>query len=112
MIAGGGFSLISEAVSLGVPVHAVPIQGQFEQELNARYLDQLGYGAWAPRLGEKVLRTFLESTDEFAKTLSSYERKDNRMLFDCLEEIIERVAEDKKRPKRLGVESMGNYRDC
>ena len=111
VIAGGGFSLISEAVSLGVPVLAVPIQGQFEQELNARYLDQLGYGTWAPRLGEKVLRTFLENTDEFAKALSSYERKDNRMLFDCLDEIIERVAKNKKRPRCLDVESMGNYAD-
>ena len=33
VIAGGGFSLMSEAVSLGVPILSIPIEGQFEQDL-------------------------------------------------------------------------------
>jgi uncharacterized protein (TIGR00661 family) len=109
VIAGGGFSLMSEAVSLGVPILAVPIEGQFEQELNARYLEQLGYGAWTRKLGDKVVRSFLERTDEFAKSLSRYGRQDNRMMFECLDEIIERVSKNKKRPKRLETRSMGGY---
>ena len=53
VIAGGGFSLMSEAVSLHVPMLSVPIEQQYEQELNARYLAHLGYGAWASRLDER-----------------------------------------------------------
>ena len=49
MVAGGGFSLLSEAVYLGKPVLAVPLRGQFEQMMNARYLDRKGYGMCAPR---------------------------------------------------------------
>jgi uncharacterized protein (TIGR00661 family) len=109
VIAGGGFSLMSEAVSLGVPMLSIPIEGQFEQDLNARYLEQLGYGAWTRKLGEKAVRSFLERTDEFSECLSQYKRQDNGMLFDCLDELIQRVSKNKKRPVRLDARSMGSY---
>jgi uncharacterized protein (TIGR00661 family) len=109
VIAGGGFSLMSEAVSLGVPMLSIPIEGQFEQDLNARYLEQLGYGAWTRKLGEKAVRSFLERTDEFSKCLSEYDRQDNGMLFDCLDELTHRVSKDKKRPMRLDSKCMGSY---
>lgn len=51
VIAGGGFSLMSEAVSLEEPMLSIPIEDQFEQDLNARYLEQLRYGAWTRKLG-------------------------------------------------------------
>lgn len=110
VIAGGGFSLMSEAVSLGVPMLAIPIERQFEQDLNARYLEQLGYGAWTRKLGERVVRSFLEKTGEFSESLSQYKRQDNRLLFDCLDELIERVSRNKKRPVRLDATSMGSYK--
>jgi uncharacterized protein (TIGR00661 family) len=109
VIAGGGFSLMSEAVSLGVPMLAVPIAGQFEQELNSRYLARQGYGAWARRLEPQAILDFLAKTDAFARSLSRYRRQDNRMLFACLDEIIERVARKESRPKRLETRSMGSY---
>jgi uncharacterized protein (TIGR00661 family) len=108
VIAGGGFSLMSEAVSLRVPMLAVPIERQYEQELNARYLEELGYGSWTRKLETGVISDFLERTDEIQKSLSSYERKDNRILFSCLDELIERVASGKKRPKRLETKAMGS----
>jgi len=100
---------MSEAVCLGVPMLAVPIAGQFEQELNSRYLAQLGYGVWARRLETATIRDFLEKTDAFAKSLSHYPRQDNRMLFACLDEIIARVGSKKRRPKRLESKSMRSY---
>jgi uncharacterized protein (TIGR00661 family) len=111
VIAGGGFSLMSEAVSLGVPTLSVPIAGQFEQELNARYLERLGYGSWARTLDSESILRFLEKTDELARSLSRYPRQDNRMLFDCLDEIIGRVARKKRRPERLETRAMGAYGD-
>jgi len=100
---------MSEAVSLGVPRLYIPIEGPFEQDLNACYLGQLGYGAWARQLNEKAVRSFLEKTDEFSKRLSQYKRLDNEMLFDCLDELIERVSKNKKRPSSLNSKSMGSY---
>ena len=47
VIAGGGFSLLSECVYLHKPVLSIPVEGQFEQVLNARYLEKLGYGEYA-----------------------------------------------------------------
>jgi uncharacterized protein (TIGR00661 family) len=109
VISGGGFSLMSEAVSLGVPMLANPIEGQYEQELNARYLGRLGYGSWERKLARGPIRTFLSRTAEFQEALSSYERRDNRILFACLDELIERLAAKKKRPKRLETKAMGSY---
>ena len=47
VVTGGGFSLLSEAVYLGKPVLAIPLRGQFEQLMNARYLERNRYGACA-----------------------------------------------------------------
>ena len=49
VVAGGGFSLLSEAVFLGKPTLAVPLHGQFEQLMNARYLQREGFGSARPR---------------------------------------------------------------
>jgi uncharacterized protein (TIGR00661 family) len=45
VIATAGFTLISEALYLGKPYLAFPMEGQFEQQLNADMLQQQGYGA-------------------------------------------------------------------
>ena len=60
-VAGGGFSLLSEAVSFKVPLLSVPVAHQYEQELNARYLEKLGYGAWAaPSSSSSPYNQFLD----------------------------------------------------
>jgi UDP:flavonoid glycosyltransferase YjiC (YdhE family) len=109
VIGGGGFSLMSEAVSLRVPMLAIPIEGQYEQELNARYLEKLGYGSWERKLGLHPIRSFLDRVPEFEESLKAYEPRDNAMLFACLDELIERVKKKKKRPTRLDTRAMGPY---
>ena len=42
VIATAGFTLISESLHLGKPYCALPMQGQFEQQLNAFQLQRLG----------------------------------------------------------------------
>jgi hypothetical protein len=46
LIAPAGHQSISEALALGKPVLAIPVLGQFEQELNAKKLRQSGFGDW------------------------------------------------------------------
>ena len=54
VIAGGGFSLLSECVYLHKPALSIPVAGQFEQTLNARYLERLGYGEYAEAPSEEA----------------------------------------------------------
>jgi uncharacterized protein (TIGR00661 family) len=109
VVAGGGFSLMSEAVHLGVPFFAVPLGQQFEQELNARYLDWLGYGAWAPVPDPDRLRDFLASTDDHAQALERYPRQDNSVTLRCVDELIRRAAAGEGRPKVLLEDAMGHW---
>ncbi len=109
VISGGGFSLMSEAVSLHVPMLAIPIENQYEQELNARYLQELGYGAWTRKLGVSAIAEFLDRAGEFEKSLSTYRRRDNGILLSCLDELVSRVASGKKRTKRLATRALGSF---
>jgi len=109
VIANGGFSLMSEAVHLGVPVLSVPLEGQYEQELNARYLAKLGYGAFARTLTEDAAREFLDAVPDHAQALRTYPASDNRMLYACLDELLARVEAGRGRPNRLSSPHMGGY---
>lgn len=111
VIAGGGFSLMSEAVSLRVPMLSVPIEQQYEQELNARYLQHLGYGAWAEKLDLEPMRAFLARTDEFAHNLERFERHDNSMLFQCVDELVARRQAGEPGPDRLEALAMGKWEE-
>jgi uncharacterized protein (TIGR00661 family) len=109
VIAGGGFSLLSEAVSLHVPVLSVPVEQQYEQELNARYLEHLGYGDFATSLDADVITRFLSRIDEYSSALEAYPRHDNEMLFGCVDELIERALRGEKRPNLLDSSAMGKW---
>ena len=89
MIAGGGFTLMGEAVYLHKPMLAVPLGDQFEQVLNARYLEREGYGLCAEELTEDRLREFLARTPEFERNLSRYSQDGNRDLLSKLESVLD-----------------------
>ena len=110
VVATGGFSLMGEAVHLGVPMLARPIQGQFEQEMNALYLRQLGYGDLTRTLSLESLGGFLERTGEFEQALRQYPRQpDNGILFRCLGELLEDIREGRPAADHLRTPAMGAY---
>jgi uncharacterized protein (TIGR00661 family) len=78
VIAGGGFSLLAECVHLGKPALSIPVAGQFEQTLNARYLERLGYGMYAPAATPEAVAGFLEGLPDCERALASYEQDGNR----------------------------------
>ncbi len=90
VITGGGFSLLSEAVYLGKPVLSVPLRGQFEQLMNARYLEREGFGLCAPHIDSPTLTRFLDRLDDYHERLGSYSQDGNR---EALETIRKRVTE-------------------
>ena len=109
VIGNAGFSLMSEAVHLRVPMLAVPISGQYEQELNARYLSKLGYGSWTPSLEADVIRRFMERLPLHEQALLGYEPVDNSMTLACVDELLDCVAADISRPKRLQTVARGTW---
>lgn len=111
VIANSGFSLMSEAVHLGVPMLAVPLAGQFEQELNARWLAELGYGSWTPTLDEGSVDRFLSRLDDHSQQLAAFPRTDNELLFGCIEQVLDCAAADLPPPDRLQGPHRGTWED-
>ncbi len=85
VVASAGFTLMGECVYLRKPLLAVPLEGQFEQVFNARYLEHLGYGAMADAVTEPSLRAFLKRLPEFEEALASFVHPGNGRLFQALD---------------------------
>ena len=100
VVAGGGFSLLSEAVYLGKPVLSVPLEGQFEQLLNARYLQREGFGMCALEVTPTVLTEFLARLEEFERALAGYEQVGNTVALKTIEERAVAAACDDRRTRR------------
>jgi uncharacterized protein (TIGR00661 family) len=88
VIAGGGFTLLGEALSLKKPVLSVPLVGQFEQTINAIYLTKLGYGELAEEITPDGVRRFLGNAGRYAENLSAFSHDANAGLFARLEEAL------------------------
>lgn len=92
VVGGGGYTLMSEAVYLRKPMLSVPIGGQFEQVLNALYLQKLNYGMHAKALDGQVLGEFLERVDGCAKSLESFTQDGNTVLLEKLDALLLEAA--------------------
>jgi len=88
VVASAGYSLMSEVVYLRKPMLALPLAGQFEQEMNARYLERLGYGTDARVLDEASLERFLERLPAHAEALAGYEQNGNAETFDAVDRVV------------------------
>jgi uncharacterized protein (TIGR00661 family) len=89
VIANAGFSLVSEALYLGKPYLAMPVQNQFEQTFNAYYVDKLGYGAWWKELGKEQIESFLFNLPCYAENLNSYPRAGNGAVLKKVDDLID-----------------------
>jgi len=93
VIAGGGFTLMGEAVYLKKPMLAVPLVHQFEQVMNARYLEFEGYGRAARTLSEpRVILDFVGVIDACEEKLAGYRQDGNQALFKALDGLLDRAA--------------------
>ena len=92
VVAGGGFTLMSECVYLHKPLLATPIGGQFEQTLNAVYLEREGFGKHAPTVDGAALSTFLAAVPEYQAKLAAYSQDGNRLLLAALDDLLLQCA--------------------
>lgn len=92
VIAGGGFTLMGEAVYLHKPMLSVPVAGQYEQVLNGKYLEKLGYGRFAESLEDpKVIFDFVDAIASCEDKLATYHQEGNRALLEELDSLLDRV---------------------
>jgi uncharacterized protein (TIGR00661 family) len=98
VVTNGGLSLLGEAVFLGKPIFSVPVQHQFEQILNARYVEELGYGLTADRIEADLLRLFLAESPKYAARVAKHRQDGNRDLFRTVDRLLDRF--DHKAKKR------------
>lgn len=88
IIATAGFTLISEALHLGKPYLAFPMQGQFEQHLNAFMLEYHGYGAQCHTPDKKQIAAFLYQLPHYQTALAQYPRAGNTAITDKLDVLL------------------------
>ncbi|MDI9614289.1 MJ1255/VC2487 family glycosyltransferase [Methanothermobacter sp.] len=91
VITNGGFTLISEALYLRKPVYSVPVKGQFEQILNAVYLEKLGYGEFHEETERETLEGFLGRLDIYRRNLEDYDGGKNEII-DALKRAIDECS--------------------
>ena len=93
VIAGGGFTLMGEAVYLQKPMLAVPLARQFEQVLNARYLQHEGFGRHAETLeDEKTVLDFVAAVPACEAKLAHYTQDGNNEIARAIDEWLDKAA--------------------
>jgi uncharacterized protein (TIGR00661 family) len=92
VLTNGGLSLIHEAIYLGKPILSIPVRHQFEQEMNARYLEKYGYGLASHRIDADVLEAFLRQEQGYARAVRHHHQKGNEVLFRKVERLIAELA--------------------
>ncbi len=94
VVASSGFTLMGEAVYLRKPMLAVPLERQFEQTLNARYLEYEGYGMAADDVDTDTLQAFVNSIPRYEEALANYSQEGNTKILGALDELLDRAAAD------------------
>jgi len=88
VMATAGFTLMTEAFYLGKPYLALPMRGQFEQELNAYLLGRLKYGLNLRRVRTEAIGNFLYRVPDFKCNLNAYRAEGNSAIKAMLGELL------------------------
>ena len=107
VVSNGGLSLIGEAVYLGKPVYSVPVKHQFEQIMNARYLEELGYGLNAESIDGDLLRMFLREQSRYAARVAKHKQDGNEVLFATVDKLVKQLG---KRAAKKRKKTMARWR--
>jgi len=90
VLTNGGYTLMSEALYLGKPVFSLPVAWQFEQWLNARHLQDLGYGVMCDHLRgfEAKMQEFLSNVDRYRQNIAREKFLGNDLVLARLKEFL------------------------
>jgi uncharacterized protein (TIGR00661 family) len=101
VIATAGFTLLTESLHLGKPYLALPMRGQFEQELNALLLAELDYGKNGRKATRETVGDFHYRLPEYVAALRGYRASDNRAILTKLDELLADDCAEARRYHRL-----------
>jgi uncharacterized protein (TIGR00661 family) len=90
VICGGGFTVISESLYLKKPILSIPIKDHFEQEMNAFYVEKLGYGMYC-ELNDVNINKFLKRLSFYKDNLKDYKHDNNEKILKNINSIIESI---------------------
>ncbi|CAF1458754.1 unnamed protein product [Adineta steineri] len=93
VIANGGLSLMNEAISLQRPFFSVPVENQYEQVLNAWYLEKLEYGIFADKIEVEALKKWVQNIPKYAKALSNYHHDSNMHLHNTVKRVLDEFSQ-------------------
>jgi uncharacterized protein (TIGR00661 family) len=91
VIASAGYSLISECLYLRKKMLLLPLVGQYEQLINARYVEKLGLGVWSKEVDEAVVSRFLERLGAPMPQDDRILWPDNEKFFETLRGVLARL---------------------
>ena len=94
VVCNGGFTFISEAITLKKPIYSVPAKGNFEQILNGYYVQRLGYGEYHEVMSAKRLEKFLKKLPKYQEKLSKVKNYNNDGI---IKELIYRIEQYSKK---------------
>lgn len=95
ILTNGGYSLISEAVYLGKPILSIPLTNQFEQYLNAAYIEKLMYGRNFENFSSDNIKAFLYDLPLFTQRVSQYQQSGNSITLQEIDRVIREIAPQK-----------------
>lgn len=88
VMATAGFTLMTESLHLRKPFMALPMRGQFEQELNGYLLAKLGYGKNVRSTTDDVVSSFLYHIDDYAEALAEIKPYDSSAIKNKIDELL------------------------
>lgn len=91
IITNGGFTVLSEALYLKKPVFSIPVQYQFEQIINGKFISQLGAGVSTKNVTESKLKKFISNLDTYQQKLRIYETGNQDELLELICREIENI---------------------
>lgn len=91
VIASAGFSLISECMHLRKKMLLLPLAGQYEQMINAHYIEKLDLGIGCEKLDERVLRKFIKEIDKPMPNDETILWPDNEQYFKILQDVLNKL---------------------
>jgi UDP:flavonoid glycosyltransferase YjiC (YdhE family) len=70
---------------------SVPIQQQFEQFVNASYIEKLGYGRHFDAFAPDNIKAFLYDLEHFKLQLGKVKQKGNTHTFDVIDGLLKEI---------------------
>ena len=93
VICNGGLMLMTEALYLGKSIYSIPVEKQFEQFLNAYFLEEEGLGVMSKHFEQEIFEKLLKDTKKYTKNIEKVVFDKNEKLFKELRIALDEVTQ-------------------